>query len=834
MDTVPELIAGAVERHDRHPALLIKPAFRTRRWRYRDLGVQVPRVARAFDDLGIRRGHRVVIWAVNRPEWGIGFLALAHAGMVAVPLDVRSPDELARKVVEQTGARLVLASRQTEASARRLGLPTVLIESLPDMARGREALPAASVQPDDLLLVMFTSGTTGDPKGVMLSHRNVASNAATLIDVFPFGPDERLLSVIPLSHMFGLTCDLLAPLAAGKTVVYPVSRQPAVLVRTFREFRVTMLLIVPQGLRLLANAVERKVDAAGKRRQFERLHGLAERAPRWVRRLLFRPVLRQFGGRLRTFAVGASALEPELARRWEHMGIDCLQGYGATEMSPVVSFTRPARNRLGTVGEAIPGVEIRIADDGEVLVRGPNRFLGYWNNPDATAAAIDPDGWYRTGDVGELDADGFLTLRGRKKDMIVLADGLNVYPDDVEAVLTRDPRLRDAAVVGSDGDGSGSRVHAVLLLDDPAAAEAIVRDANAQLAGHQQIRGWSVWPEDDFPRTPSLKVKKRLVLERLAADGAGDGASSGDGTPPAPASAGRAVTATVTSLVAQVAQVPPAQVRPDACLATDLGLDSLGRVELLSVIEEELGAFIDDGQLDPDTTVADLERLVESARDARPESGVYGWPLNPLVRAIGIGLQELLMVPIVGLFYRVRVRGEHHLKGLEGPVIFAPNHHLHTDNAIILTHLPLAWRWRLSVAAAADDIFGNRLRGLGAAVLGNAFPLAREGAIRRSLELLGARLDRDFSVLIFPEGELTVGGPMKPFKAGAGLIAVESAIPVVPMKVKIHRMSWIDQRGRGTSPRGDVEIIFGEPMHFPAGTDATLATEQLEEAVAAL
>ena len=832
MDTINDLLRTAVERHDRHRALLIKPAFRTRTWRYRDIGEQVPRVARALSDRGLTPGDRVVLWAVNRPEWAIGFLAVAHAGLVGVPLDVRSTDDFAAKVAAQTEPKLVLASRQTEEAARRLGLPVVLIESLPDLARdASEPLSAAGVEPDDLLLVVFTSGTTGEPKGVMLSHRNVASNAATLIDVFPFGSDERLLSVIPLSHMFGLTCDLLAPLAAGKTVVYPVSRQPAVLVRTFREFKVTMFLIVPQGLRLLSNAVERKVDAGGKRATFERLHSIAERVPRFIRRLLFRPVLSQFGGRFRTFAVGASALEPELARRWSHMGVDVLQGYGATEMSPVISFTRPSRNRIGSVGEAIPGVEVRIADDGEVLARGPNRFIGYWQNPEATAAAIDAEGWYHTGDIGELDTEGFLTLRGRKKDMIALPDGQKVYPDDVEGILTRDPRLRDATVVGLDADGSGAKVHAVLLLDDPAAADAIVRDANGSLAGHQQIRGWTVWPDEDFPRTPSLKVKKQLVLDRL-----GDGASAA----PAAASSsgaqatGRASVATVASLTAQVAQVPLAQVLPTARLEADLGLDSLGRVELLSVIEEELGAFIDDGQLDPDASVADLERLVEGARDGRPETGVFGWPLNPVVRALGIGLQELVMVPFVGLFYRVRIRGEQHLKGLRGPVIFAPNHHLHSDNAIILTHLPLAWRWRLSVAAAADDIFGNPIRGLGAAVLGNAFPLAREGAIRRSLELLGARLDRDFSVLIFPEGELTVGGPLKPFKAGAGLIAVESAIPVVPMKVKIHRLSWVDQRGPGTSPRGDVEVIFGEPILFDAGTEPTAATARLEEAVAAL
>ena len=405
----------------------------------------------------------MAIWAVNRPEWGLGFLAAAHAGLVAVPLDVRSTDDFATKVVEQTGPKLVLASRQTEEPARRLGLPVILIESLPDLARGAEPLPAADVSADDLLLVMFTSGTTGDPKGVMLTHGNVASNARTLVDVFPFGPNERLLSVLPLSHMFGLTCDFLAPLAAGKTVAYPVSRQPAVLVKTFRDFKITMMLIVPQGLRLLTNAIERKVDSTGKRSQFDRLHAIAPRLPRFVRRLLFRPVLAQFGGRLRNFAVGASALDPELATFWSHMGVTAVQGYGATEMSPAISFTRPDRNRIGTVGEPIPGVEVRIADDGEVLVRGPNRFVGYWQNPEATAAAIDADGWYHTGDLGELSADGFLTLRGRKKDMIALADGQKVYPDDVEAVLVGDDRIRDAAVVGLDGDGSGVRVHAVLL-----------------------------------------------------------------------------------------------------------------------------------------------------------------------------------------------------------------------------------------------------------------------------------------------------------------------------------------------------------------------------------
>ena len=267
-------------------------------------------------------------------------------------------------------------------------------------------------------------------------------------------------------------------------------------------------------------------------------------------------------------------------------------------------------------------------------------------------------------------------------------------------------------------------------------------------------------------------------------------------------------------------------------LSTDLGLDSLARIELLGMIEEELGAYIDDATLDPDATVAVLQRLLAGARDAKRDTGIFGWPLHPVARSFGLLLQEAIVGPLVKIFYRVSVRGREKLHGLEGPVLFAPNHCLHWDNGIILTSLPLGWRWKLAIAAAADDIFGNKLRGLVVSLLAGAFPLAREGAIRRSLELLGARLDRDFSVLIFPEGKLTVGGPMQPFKSGAGLIAVEGGTPVVPMRLKIRNMSLADRVGWPL--RGDVEVVFGDPLYFPAGTDPNEATVRLEAAVAAL
>jgi len=341
----------------------------------------------------------------------------------------------------------------------------------------------------------------------------------------------------------------------------------------------------------------------------------------------------------------------------------------------------------------------------------------------------------------------------------------------------------------------------------------------------------TIWPDEDFPRTPTLKVKKRLLLDRLVA--------LEDGTAPTDHTNGTTPVATATpsgvaGIVASVANLPAASVHADSRLSSDLNMDSLTRVELLGVIEEEMGAYIDDAELDPEATVAQLTAMVEAARDEKHDTGIFGWPLSPAVRALGIGFQALFMIPWFFMIYRVRVTGRERLEGLKGPALFTPNHCLHNDVGIILTRFPLGWRWHLAVAAAADDIFGNPIRGFGSAVIGNAFPLAREGGIRRSLELLGARLDRVFSILIFPEGKLTVGGPTQPFKSGTGLIAVEGATPVVPMKLKVNRMSRLDAATPGLPWRGEVELVFGEPIHFAWDADYAAATDRLETAVSAL
>jgi len=844
VETLNDILEESAQRFGDKEAFIIRPGFRTRAWSYRDLNDVVPRVARYLGDTGLKKGDRVVIWGVNRPEYGIAFLAALRLGAVLVPLDVNSMPDFAQKIAQRTRASAAIVSAQTLARAQALGLPLHEMERLPDLARQCPPLGKADLTGDDLAEVVFTSGTTGEPKGAMLSHGNVLSNAIAATQIFPIGPQQRLLSFLPLSHMFEQLGGFFTVLLSGASVIYPTSRQPAVVRRTFKERKVSMVLITPAVVKSLMLAIERSAEAQGKKALFEKLRRVARHSPVWFRRVLFFSVHSQFGGRFRYIVSGGAALDPALGESWRELGVDVIQGYGTTECSPGLTFNRVELNRLGSVGTPLPGVEIKIAEDGEVLAHGPNVFKGYWENEEATRAVLDRDGWYHTGDLGKLDEDGFLWLHGRKKDMIVLADGTKVYPEDIENTLAADPRIEAVAtplrpevatIVGLQRPGEDIQVHGVFLLKDRELVAAIVRDTNTKLSGSQQIRGWTIWPEEEFPTTPTQKVKKRLVVEQLLNMGRVDQALAAGGT--------RAATrelSEVEKLIAEVATVPAAAIHPGATLSADLGLDSLGRVDLLGAIEEELGAYIDDAAVEPNATVAELEQMVAAARDVKRDTGIYGWPLSPLVRSFGLLLQQTLIYPLVHVFYKVKVTGKEKLLGLRGPVMFAPNHCLHWDNGIILMAIPLSWRWKLAVAAAADDVFGNKLNGFASSILANAFPLAREGAIRRSLELLGARLDRQFSVLIYPEGKLTIGGPMQPFKSGTGLIAVEGATPVVPMKLKIGKVSVLDhldrkwEAYRSNGWRGDVEVVFGDPIYFPAGTPAGEATAKLQAAVAAL
>ena len=823
-ETVIDLLQGAVERYGSRHALLFKPAFRYQHWSYSRLWNESGQVATLLQRRGLTKGDQVILWGPNSPHWVLIFFGCIRAGVVLVPLDLRSAPDYVARVISRIDPKLAFTSRFTPKEEVDLGVPEIAFEELEAAIQGLPQPEPVDISPDDLTEIVFTSGTTGNPKGVMLTHRNLTANVEGVSQYISCKPSSRFLSILPLSHMYEQMGGLLIAFYYGASITYPTSRQPTVLARTMRERRITIMLLVPQALELLMNGIEREVKRQGREALWDRLLRIAEATPFPLRRLLFRRVHKQFGGKLDFIVSGGAALDQDLGRKWEMLGVKIVQGYGTTEASPVISNHSLTERRLDSTGRPLPNVEVKISGEGEILVRGDSITPGYWRAPEETAAAFEGD-WYMTGDLGFFDDEGFLHIQGRKKDMIVLPSGQNVFPEDIQAVLAKHPNIADSAVVGLTR-GPSVEVHAALILDDADSAQEVVSWTNGQLAEQQRIRGFTVWADEDFPRTHTLKVKKGVVIDTILGKIQPD--------PPAGSPAGGSPAGGARSLrqiVGEVSKRSLGEVRDDATLGGDLDLDSLGRVELLSAIEAELGVYMDESQLSPEMTVRRLEALVEEGSRNPPVMSFPGWGMRWWCRILRGFLQRAIIFPLVSLPYGLKVVGRENLEDITGPVLFASNHNLGMDNPLIIKAVPLKWRRRMAVAGAAH-LWKNPVWWIMNPLLGNAFPLAGEGSVRPSLENMGKIMDNGWSVLIYPEGELTVGGPIKPFMNGTGLVAVEGGIPVVPLRLHIHRLGTPTRFP--VLRRGRVEVRLGEPLTFSPGTDYQEATSAIEDAVKSL
>ncbi len=496
MDTISQLFDNSVERFAERPALIEPDASgEMRTLSYRALRERVQHFAGYLQEQHIEKNDRICTWAASCVNWLVAYLGALLVGAVVVPLDVNTKEDFLVRVAETTEAKLLVATQKQYATLKQPPLPLVDIDTLPEGKLDEMALP--TVKSDDLAQLVFTSGTTGQPKGVMLSHGNITSNASTAVTVVNIQADDRTLSILPLSHMFEMTIEI-AILYRGASNVYARTLAPDTLLKLLASQHITCMVLVPQALQLFMNGIEREVRRQKREKQWEMLHRFAARLPFELRRLLFGTVHKRFGDRFRFFVSGGAYLPPKLAERWENMGFRIMQGYGATECAPIISATPYNEHVLDSVGKPLPGVKVSIAEDGEIVVCGPNVAQGYWKNPEATTAAFQ-EGCYRTGDIGYLNAKGHLYLKGRKKNLIVLANGLNVYPEDLENVLCAHPLVKDAVVLDLMEQDQGPEVHAILLLDDPSQAKGIIQQANKQLASH------------------TLKVKRNEVLNILQA-----------------------------------------------------------------------------------------------------------------------------------------------------------------------------------------------------------------------------------------------------------------------------------------------------------------------------
>ena len=694
-DTIVDFLREAAERHGPRDALLIKPAFRYIRWTYDRLWEDSGRVATLLQRRGLSKGDQVILWGPNSPHWVLAFFGCLRAGVVLIPLDLRSAPDYVSRVISRTEPKLAFTSRFTPKGDVDLGVPEITFEELELAIADLPTPDPIPIHPDDLAEIMFTSGTTGDPKGVMLTHRNLTANIEGISQYISVDSSSRLLSILPLSHMYEQMGGLFFTLHSGASVTYPTSRQPTVLSRTMRERKITTMLMVPQALELLMNGIEREVIRQGKERLWKKLLKVAERTPFGLRRHLFRTVHKQFGGKLDLIVSGGAPLDRDLGRKWEMLGIKVLQGYGATEASPVISNHTMDERRPDSTGRPLPNVQVKISEQGEILVKGDNITPGYYNAPEETAKAFE-DGWYKTGDLGYFDKDGFLHIQGRVKDMIVLSSGQNVFPQDIQTVLVKHPSVKDAVVVGLP-KGTSVEVHAALIVDDPNTTREAVDWTNSQLAEQQRVRGFTVWPDEDFPRTHTLKVKNQVVIDTILR-----GAEQSTPSSPRPSSTPPTGARDLMSIIAELSRRDLELVNDTASLGDDLDLDSLGRIELLSAIETELGVYLDESKVSPETTVRQLSSMVEEGSRRPPMVKFPAWGMRMWARMARGLLQQGLVFPLITLAYGLKVSGKENLAGLTGPVLFASNHHLGLDNPLIFKAVTRRWRSRLAVAAAAE------------------------------------------------------------------------------------------------------------------------------------
>ncbi len=530
--TLLELFDRAAARYADRPALALAGDDAERiAWTYAEVRRRSRYAAWRLRALGLAGGDRVLTWSPSTPELPAVYFGAMRAGLVLVPLDLRmAPDAIERIAGRADARRLLVGSGRDAPSPADAGLqalPATLVADLTaepdasfpaDWEAQLDAWPAP--EPGDVVELIFTSGTTGAPKGVILAHDNILASVEAMHRVIP-PLEHRVVSVLPLSHLFEQAVALYYASEVGARILYVRSRNPRTIFEAIRNHRTTSMVLVPQVLDLFWSAIEREVEKSGRETSFGRLRWIARRLPYGLRRIIFRSVHRRLGGGLRIFVSSGAFLPPALQQAWEDLGVVVIQGYGSTETGFGTCTTREDHG-LGTVGRPMPPVQMRIAPDGEIQFAGPTLFKGYWNDPAATAAAFTDDGWYRTGDIGRLDDAGRLVLMGRTRDIIVLPNGLNVYPEDIENEL-RTAGLRDSVVV----ETRPGRIEAVVLsangpgddADARATIQAGIRSANARLAQHQRVAGFQVWPDDDFPRTHTLKVKRDIVRRWAVGDG---------------------------------------------------------------------------------------------------------------------------------------------------------------------------------------------------------------------------------------------------------------------------------------------------------------------------
>jgi long-chain acyl-CoA synthetase len=893
----PDNVALEIQRHDHIESCT-----------YAELHRMAESVGRWVTESGFAHASRLAIVADNHPRWVAAYLGIIAAGCTVVPLDTAlHADQLAKLLKDSGTSALFCDARHTQAAREAVaGLNIGLVLMDPDRAADNSIrehwlanLPAifeggpgkfrsASSAAEDLASLLYTSGTTADPKGVMLTHANFLGEVEAVFDWVDLGPTDALLGVLPMFHVLAQMANLLLPLVKGSRVVYLETLNTTELLRALRERNITAFAVVPQFFYLIHERIYQEVAKRGVLTQ-KVFQGLV-RCNRILRKvginagpILFSKVHETLGKKMRYLVTGGSRFDPQIAADFHDLGIDVLQAYGLTETTAAVFANSPTHNVIGSVGKALKGVEGKIVyatndsqpheEDGpatgEVALRGAVVMKGYWNRPDATAAVL-REGWFYTGDLGYLDTDGNLFLTGRKKEVIVLSNGKNIYPEEVEAHYLKSPYIKELAVMGLEGKPGegGDRLHAVIVPNFDAlrqkkivnAKEVIrfdIEGLSQQIASTKRIGSYEIWQED-LPRTTTRKIKRFEVEKRVKANQ--ERRTNDDAELPSeqPLSADDVAwldlpkVQQALKIVRESGRSAPQALRPTHNLELDLGLDSMQRVELLSQIEEQLGGNVEESRLAEIYTVRDLvDAVLQSAASGEGSPGTRtafaGWkailaeepdPADVISLARPRLISNAFWYTVSRLVQVIALdRCDLHVRGIEklprtGPYILSSNHQSYLDPLILASILPPKVFDKV-FAVGTSEIFGkgfmlrlaHSLRIVVVDPDANLIPAMRAGAF-------GLRQGR--SLILYPEGERSIDGTPRIFKKGAAILSIHMQVPIVPIAIEGLYEVW--PRNKPFQGFAPVTMVFGEPILPPPESEASEAayeklTAQLRERI---
>ncbi len=837
-------------KHGRSTAFAERSGYRTSRWSYQQVAGLAAQCARELERVGVAPGERVLLWGRNSAEWVAAFFGCILRGAVAVPMDQGATPDFVHRVAQQVDAKLMFADRENPP----LGdpRPSISFELLQGAVsqHSSQAYDSPSLSRGTVAQIIFTSGTTTEPKGVVITHGNILANLEALeAGIRPYLKWERMvhplrfLDLVPLSHVFGQFMGVWIPPLLRGCVHFQESLSPSEIVSTIRQERISVLIAVPRVLEALQGKIERELEAEGTLEAFRRDFDASENEKILPRLWRFRKIHRRFGWKFWAVISGGATLEAETERFWERTGFAAIQGYGLTETTSLVSVNHPFRIGRGSIGKVLAGREVKLDESGEILVRGENIAAGYWQGRQISPVAENGEGagWFHTGDLGALDAQGNLYFKGRKKNVIVTAAGTNVFPEDLEARLRREPEVKDCVVVGIERGGNAEPCGVLLLRDEtrvkqPRHAAGIVTRVNDSLADYQKMRSWFLWPEADFPRTSTGKPKLAEIRAAVEAQW-----GNGNGSAERPVAAGG-----IGELIARMGSGPDS-IDPNANLDSDLHLSSLDRVELLSALEDRYQVDLNETRFASARTVGELETMVRRSSSMRSEFVFPRWAQRWPVTWVRTFFYYLLTWPATHLLAYPSVFGRGNLRGVKGPVLVISNHVIYLDVGFVLAALPMRLRHRLAVAMGGERLaemrrpprdwpflrrWRQRLNYFLVVSLFNVFPLPKKSGFRESFRFAGELADRGWSVLVFPEGDLTPDGKLQPFRAGIGLLASNLKLPVVPLRIdgayEIREAHSIFNRP------GRIRVHIGKPVEFSEGSDPQEIAGVLEQRVAGL